>query len=176
MTADEIREVIEAHRRWLQGEPDGRRADLAGADLRGANLRDVNLRGADIRGADIRDVNLRGADIRGANLRDVNLRGADIRGASLPSPQMVLMSEWRRLSDDLTRDLMRYDAASHPEGEAAFSRWAADGPCPYDGCHIERAALFTEHRKLWSPGPPPRPYELMERVLDECCPGWRDDR
>nr|KVA07110.1 hypothetical protein WS54_23380 [Burkholderia sp. NRF60-BP8] len=63
-------------------------ANLYGADLRGANLRGANLYDADLRDADLRDANLYGADLRGANLRgadlrDANLYGADLRGANL---------------------------------------------------------------------------------------------
>jgi hypothetical protein len=64
------------------------RANLGGADLRGADLRDAYLRGADLRGADLRDAylggaDLRGADLRGADLRDAYLGGADLRDAYL---------------------------------------------------------------------------------------------
>ena len=38
MTPDDIASLLEAHRRWLSGAPDGRKANLIGADLRGANL------------------------------------------------------------------------------------------------------------------------------------------
>jgi len=58
-------------------------ADLRGANLRGANLIDANLRGADLRGADLRGADLRGADLRGADLRGADLRGANLRGADL---------------------------------------------------------------------------------------------
>ena len=37
-------------------------ADLWGANLRGANLREANLWGANLRGADLREANLRGAE------------------------------------------------------------------------------------------------------------------
>jgi hypothetical protein len=60
-----------------------RGADLIGADLRGANLRGANLIDADLRGANLIDANLRGADLRGANLIDADLRGANLRGANL---------------------------------------------------------------------------------------------
>jgi hypothetical protein len=63
-------------------------ADLSGANLRDANLRVANLRGADLSGANLRGANLRvadlsGADLRGANLRGANLSGADLRVANL---------------------------------------------------------------------------------------------
>ena len=53
-----IHEVLEKHKKWLNGEEGGQRADLRGAYLRGANLRGADLRSADLHGAD-----LRGADI-----------------------------------------------------------------------------------------------------------------
>jgi len=93
MTRDKLQEIIEAHGRWLKGEPDGERANLRGANLRGANLRGADLGGANLRGANLGDANLRGAnlrdanlciaDLRGADLGDANLRGADLGGANL---------------------------------------------------------------------------------------------
>ena len=56
---------------------------LIEANLRGADLREANLRGADLRGADLREANLREADLRWADLREANLREADLRWADL---------------------------------------------------------------------------------------------
>ena len=58
-------------------------ADLCGAGLRGAGLRDANLCGSNLCGADLRDANLCGSDLCGADLRDANLRDANLRGAKL---------------------------------------------------------------------------------------------
>ena len=73
---------------WLKA------AYMVGIDLRGAymervqlssgdDLADSFLQCADLQGAHLQGVNLRGADLRGANLSDLNLRGADLRGANL---------------------------------------------------------------------------------------------
>ena len=93
MTKTELTLIIESHNKWLNCEPDGRRADLrdvnlSGADLSGADLRGVNLSGADLRGAnlsgaDLRVASLSGADLRGANLSGAGLSGADLRGVNL---------------------------------------------------------------------------------------------
>ncbi len=94
MRQEELDEILHAHKKWLEsGGEEGLRADLRGANLRGANLsyadlRGANLRGADLsyadlRGADLSSANLRGADLRGANLRYANLRNADLRNADL---------------------------------------------------------------------------------------------
>ena len=64
-------------------EADLRDADLRGANLCYANLRDADLRDADLRGANLGEADLRDADLREADLRDANLGGADLRGAGL---------------------------------------------------------------------------------------------
>ena len=88
MTQERLSEILDNHRKWLNNEDGGARADLRcanleGADLRGANLRGANLRFADLSDADLRCANLRGADLRSANLSDAYLRDADLRGADL---------------------------------------------------------------------------------------------
>ena len=71
MTKEELKNVLDLHRKWLNDEDGGVRADLRGANLWGANLRGANLRGANLWGA-----NLWGADLREANLREADLREA----------------------------------------------------------------------------------------------------
>ena len=61
----DIELILEKHAKWARGEDGGERADLCGADLRGADLCDADLRDADLCGA-----NLSGADLRDANLCD----------------------------------------------------------------------------------------------------------
>jgi hypothetical protein len=58
-------------------------ADLSEVDLRGADLRGVDLRGANLYGADLSEVDLRGADLSEVDLSEVDLRGVDLRGANL---------------------------------------------------------------------------------------------
>ena len=103
-----IKEILEKHQKWLNGEAGGERANLRGADLSradlsGADLSRADLSGADLSRADLSEANLRGADLSradlsradlsgadlsnadlcGANLRGANLRGANLRGADL---------------------------------------------------------------------------------------------
>ena len=93
MDNEKLKEILERHRKWLNNEDGGERANLCGANLCGANLREANLgganlRGANLRGADMREANLCGANLRGANLREANLRGADMREANLYGADM----------------------------------------------------------------------------------------
>ena len=88
MDNEKLKEILERHRKWLNDEDGGERADLREANLRGANLRganlcEANLYGADLYGANLRGANLRGADLYGANLYGADLYGADLREANL---------------------------------------------------------------------------------------------
>ena len=80
---EKIKEILRLHKLWLDGDPQGRHANLHDADLRHANLHDADLRYADLRDADLRHANLRYADLRDADLRHADLRYADLRHASL---------------------------------------------------------------------------------------------
>lgn len=75
------------------------RADLAGADRRGARLARADLRGALLIGADLRDADLRLADLLGADLRGARLHGADLTDALFLTPPQVASA----LGDDRTR-------------------------------------------------------------------------
>lgn len=93
MEQKKLDEVLQLHKMWLNGEEEGKRADLQGANLQGAyllgayllgaNLRDVDLWGANLRGVDLRDVDLWGVDLRDADLWGANLRDAYILGVDL---------------------------------------------------------------------------------------------
>ncbi|EBB7357828.1 pentapeptide repeat-containing protein [Salmonella enterica] len=89
MNSADLSKILEEHKVWITSmRESGSRANLYGADLRGANLRDANLCGANLRDANLCDANLCGADLRdanlcGADLRDANLCGADLRDANL---------------------------------------------------------------------------------------------
>ena len=61
ITKEKLSEILEKHKKWLNGVPGGKEADLRGADLRGADLRWCDLRGAKLFGA-----NLSGCELSGA--------------------------------------------------------------------------------------------------------------
>ena len=93
-----LNSILNKHKMWVLNDPEGKRANLSGADLMGADLMEANLREANLReanlykanlykanlsGADLRGADPMGADLAEANLRGANLRGADLRGADL---------------------------------------------------------------------------------------------
>ena len=48
MKQEELQEILDAHKKWINGEEGGARADLSGADLSDANLSDADLRSANL--------------------------------------------------------------------------------------------------------------------------------
>ena len=82
MIKNELNEILENHKLWLNGEG-GECANLRGADLRYANLYNIDLRCADLNSADLNSADLRCANLRGASLNSANLNSANLSGASL---------------------------------------------------------------------------------------------
>ena len=86
MCENDLKKILENHLHWLREDYEGwenMRANLRGADMRGADLTGANLCDADMRGADLTGANLRGADLTGANLCDANMRDANLCDANL---------------------------------------------------------------------------------------------
>lgn len=167
MNPEQLKKILEKHALWLAGMG-GERANLWGANLGEADLQEANLRGANLWEADLQEANLQEANLGEANLWGANLRGAKVSGVKWPAPTMVLLSHWGKVSDNLCRDLMRFDASNHPD-PSLFDMWKETGKCPYDGCAWERSAYFRESRDLWSPGLAPSALSLAERLIAECC-------
>ena len=65
MNSTELKTILDLHEKWLIKEPDGKRANLYMADLRGADLSGAYLSGAKLSGADLRGADLSGADLSG---------------------------------------------------------------------------------------------------------------
>ena len=93
MTPEEIKVVLERHKKWWADDSAGSRAYLQGADLQEADLQEADLRkaylqgaylrGANLQGANLQEACLQGADLQWADLRGANLQGADLQGANL---------------------------------------------------------------------------------------------
>lgn len=67
MTAKNLQEILRKHTLWLNGDPDGEKAILYGADLRRADLSGANLCRTNLYGANLSGANLYGTDLSGAN-------------------------------------------------------------------------------------------------------------
>ena len=79
VSQEELAKILEKHKKWIDGDPDGERANLSGADLSGANLSRADLSWADLSVAD-----LSWADLSGAVLSLADLSRAEIDYSSLP--------------------------------------------------------------------------------------------
>jgi hypothetical protein len=86
---DKFKKMLSLHKKWLNDEPGGVRANLAGANLQDANLIGANLGEADLQGANLVCANLVCANLKGANLEGANLVGANLVGASLFRANLV---------------------------------------------------------------------------------------
>lgn len=63
-TKEELNTILKKHKKCVNGEPGGERADLSNT-----NLSSINLRNADLRNADLSNTNLSNADLWYADLR-----------------------------------------------------------------------------------------------------------
>ena len=63
MKNEDLRVILEKHRRWLNDEEGGERANLRGANLYGADLYGAKLRGADLRGANVDEEKILGSKL-----------------------------------------------------------------------------------------------------------------
>ena len=83
------------------------RSNIEGLDLRGADLRDVDLRGANLSGVDLRDADLRGANLSGVNVIDACFVGATFdENTILPSDKYKLVNGVMLGSDLICRDVV----------------------------------------------------------------------
>lgn len=90
MTQEELAKILELHKKWLNGEEGGERANLSGANLSCADLRCADLRWANLSCADLSCANLSCADLSEANLSRADLSRADLRCADLSGAQGLL--------------------------------------------------------------------------------------
>lgn len=97
MDEDGLKEVLRLHGLWLNGEPDGERADLSHADLRDmdlqrADLRFVVMRQALLCGANLRESRLEYAEMYRADLREADMFHADLTFASMQCANLARSS------------------------------------------------------------------------------------
>jgi len=78
MKQEQLDEIIQKHKLWLNNNAAGERANLEDANLEGTNLEYANLKRANLEGANLEDANLKYANLKRANLEDANLEGANI--------------------------------------------------------------------------------------------------
>ena len=83
MDENKLKEILDKHEKWLNGEKGRERADLSYSNLSNSNLRGSNLSCSDLRGSNLSGSNLSGSDLSGSNLTCSNLSGSDLSGSNL---------------------------------------------------------------------------------------------
>ena len=84
MEQKELNEILRKHKLWLEGSPEGVRANLQDCNLRGSNLQGSNLKGSNLKGSNLQDCNLRYSNLQDCNLRYSNLKGANLDYSCIP--------------------------------------------------------------------------------------------
>ncbi|MCH9052413.1 MAG: pentapeptide repeat-containing protein [Proteobacteria bacterium] len=95
VSEEELKEIFAAHRKWVESEgKEGEQADLQEVNLYRAKLKGALLREADLRGcylvmAELQEAILIGANLQGAKLREANLQNAHLQGAFLQEAELL---------------------------------------------------------------------------------------
>src|SRR5689334_2596293 len=117
---------VDAWNRWRADNPKVK-PDLTYAVMRGANLALANLAGAQLREADLVLANLRGADLRHADLSGANLVGARLMGVDLARANIcgADLSTAEDLTDEQLRQTDGDSLTRLPEEMHAPAHWTA---------------------------------------------------
>ena len=83
MDADELKNILSLHQKWLNDEKDGIQANLNYANLMNANLNYANLNYANLENAYLKNAILYNAYLKNANLYNANLYNANLYNANL---------------------------------------------------------------------------------------------
>jgi uncharacterized protein YjbI with pentapeptide repeats len=79
ISKDELKEILEKHRKWLYKEEGGEQADLSHADLSHADLQNADLSAAKLQNADLSCANLSYANLNYADLQNAVLQDANLQ-------------------------------------------------------------------------------------------------
>ena len=117
-----LKEVLELHKKWLNCEKEGIRADLSNVDLSNTDLSNTDLRCANLTKANLSDVdlsnaNLSDADLSGANLNEAKLNEANLSNADLNESYLrkADLSNSNLRSADLSKSNLSYANLSNAD-------------------------------------------------------------
>ena len=88
ISQEELEDILKKHKKWLNNQNGGERANLIDADLSYLNFKKVDLRCAkmtsvNLTHADLTDTVLKNADLTDTNLAFANLKRANLKGTDL---------------------------------------------------------------------------------------------
>lgn len=150
----DIKKELLLHQKWLNGEPEGRRADLSSADLSYSDLSSADLRGANLRcskllmsnltDADLRSTVLWNADLSNANLRNADLTGADLTDAYLSCTKLhdANLSGAKGLLSPIDYILLHFESCD--KGVVAYKTFGGQYKAP-QSWRIEPNSVISEN-------------------------------
>lgn len=175
MTTEELMSILDLHKKWLNNEDGGERADLRYANLQDVLLRGKSLQGANLYGADLRSAYLRGTNLQGADLRYANLQDIDLQRTNLASADL----HWSNLQDSYLQgaNLQGANFSGAVLTEANFSGadttgvhgidiYSMDNVGTYNGKVTYSPSLNTVWAGCWA-GTPEAFYERCDKVMKE---------
>ena len=152
-----LKEVLELHKKWLNGEKGGIRADLKNVDLSNTDLSNTDLRCANLTNAnlsyvDLSKSNLINADLSGANLNEANLSNADLNESYLRKADL---SNSNLRSADLSKSNLSYANLSNANLSYAdlsgikynYLSIGLNLVCPEEGSYIGYKKARTKDRE-----------------------------
>ena len=139
LTEEGLKAILAEHAKWVDSfGKEGKRADLAGANLFRANLSGANLSQAELSGAILAQAKLLKADLDRATLVEAMLSGADLSGSDLSQA-------------DLTRAELSANLNWADLTEANLSEANLNGASLYKailvGSNLSKSTAFTS--KFW---------------------------
>lgn len=158
LTNEELKNILALHKKWLNGESDGVRAELRDVDLSEENLSGIDLQKAILRNVSLKSANLFGANFSMTDIIDSDLRYADLSNANLHNAYIVfsnLMHTNLSNADFSDSSLFgsNFSEATNIFGYANFRNVRTDKftgfvnlQCPEEGSFIgyKKARLFDD--------------------------------
>lgn len=86
---EEISQIIEEHRKWMNAEKGGQRINYRGIDLSGVDLHGLNLVGAVLPDTNFSNANLEGTNLYASNLSGSNFTKANLSNINLSNSNLT---------------------------------------------------------------------------------------
>ena len=116
------------------------------ADLKGANLKGINLSKADLKGANLQDADLTGANLSEADLQEANFWGAELNNANLSGTNLKRANlSWAELngtkmqSANLNGAILANTQLRKADLSGANFQWVESEAVLLDGANLTRA-------------------------------------
>ena len=181
ISQDELEVFLRKHKLWLEGKPDGERANLTGADLTGANLYGADLSRANLSRANLTGANLTGANLTGANLTGANLYGADLKNTTnvnypIACPEKGSFTAFKKVQNnyivelEIPEDALRSSATSR---KCRCSKAKVISITNVDGSPADVEVVYSKHDNTFTyeVGKMVTPDSFDEDRWHECAPG-----